>query len=303
MSYDTNESSQLANNKKIILAMYYCMSDIVLLCQCFYYKGFTLSDKPKAKPLAATQEAAPTERSTLLPRSTASTGASGVTNLPEEDQRSSSFRNQLVQSGTQLSPTVPMHRPQRDEDTLKVGSAANGRDSRSLVKAFLFNLTAVLVVCAAGVLGWWLSTASRDPHHGTPRQPRRHRGIDAIEFDVLGQVFGYICAALYLGSRAPQLLLNYRRQSTEGISMLFFLFACIGNATYVASILAYSPVCNHPGHCERGEAMSIYWRYILVNLSWLIGSFGTLLLDGCVFVQHFMYRGNVPSDGDETAIE
>lgn len=115
----------------------------------------------------------------------------------------------------------------------------------------------------------------------------KHEGL---QFNILGQVFGYICAALYLGSRVPQLLLNYRRKSTEGISMLFFLFACIGNLTYVLSIVAYSPVCKHPKHCKPGEAGAIYARYIAVNFSWLLGSFGTLLLDAAVFVQYFLYR-------------
>ena len=74
--------------------------------------------------------------------------------------------------------------------------------------------------------------------------------------------------------------------------MLFFLFACVGNLTYVLSIVAYSPekACRHgPEHCKDGEAAAIYGRYILVNSSWLLGSFGTLFLDLGVFAQHFMY--------------
>jgi hypothetical protein len=34
----------------------------------------------------------------------------------------------------------------------------------------------------------------------------------------------------------------------------------------------------------------LYWRYILVNLSWIAGSLGTLLLDMAIFVQFFMYK-------------
>jgi hypothetical protein len=86
------------------------------------------------------------------------------------------------------------------------------------------------------------------------------------------------------------LLLNYRRKSTEGVSLLFFLFACIGNLTYDLSIFAYSPICDDPGHCKPGEASGLYWRYILVNFSWIAGSLGTLLLDMAIFVQFFMYK-------------
>lgn len=34
----------------------------------------------------------------------------------------------------------------------------------------------------------------------------------------------------------------------------------------------------------------IYGRYIAVNASWLAGSAGTLVLDGCIFAQFFLYR-------------
>ena len=96
--------------------------------------------------------------------------------------------------------------------------------------------------------------------------------------------------------------------------MLFFLFACVGNLTYVLSIFAYEPGCvrsamvttmttttmgaggpgRREGMCAEGEWAAQYGRYILVNLSWLFGSAGTFLLDLGVFAQFWMYRGNVP---------
>lgn len=74
--------------------------------------------------------------------------------------------------------------------------------------------------------------------------------------------------------------------------MLFFLFACIGNLTYVLSIFAYEPHCtsHKHGQCGNGEGRAVYARYILVNASWLAGSLGTLFLDAAIFVQFFMYR-------------
>lgn len=82
--------------------------------------------------------------------------------------------------------------------------------------------------------------------------------------------------------------------------MLFFLFACIGNLTYVLSIFAYEAQCSGPdGQCGKGEAAAIYGRYILVNASWLAGSMGTLLLDMGIFVQFFVYRDKEDGDEDE----
>jgi solute carrier family 66 (lysosomal lysine-arginine transporter), member 1 len=156
-------------------------------------------------------------------------------------------------------------------------------------QAVLFNTFSIFLVCGAGVLGWWIGQHSRQGRHTEDQSP------SYPEFDVLGQIFGWLCAALYLGSRIPQLLLNYRRKSTEGVSLLFFLFACIGNLTYVMSIFAYSPVCEYPGHCEPGEEMYTYRRYIAVNSSWIAGSAGTLMLDLAIFWQFFLYK----KDGDE----
>jgi len=75
--------------------------------------------------------------------------------------------------------------------------------------------------------------------------------------------------------------------------MLFFLFACVGNLTYVLSIFAYEPRCQGThGHCKDGEAINIYRRYVLVNASWIAGSAGTLILDMIIFGQFFIYREN-----------
>lgn len=98
----------------------------------------------------------------------------------------------------------------------------------------------------------------------------------------------------------PQLLLNYRRKSTEGVSILFFLFACVGNLTYVMSILAYEPGCARVADvigkgrrgCGDGEWDREYGRYMLVNTSWLVGSAGTLFLDFVIFAQFWIYRHN-----------
>ncbi|KAI9664258.1 MAG: hypothetical protein M1831_002437 [Alyxoria varia] len=317
----------------IILAVYYTLADIVLLLQCFYYRGFTLSDSPSSgKPPAAPAPSstpsnqpptapptAPTERTPLIQNGTTPSDAEAtsarssspiLTTFESLSRRSSNARERLTSlDGTKLSPATPLHpQPSRDEAALKAQSPVQKRSS--LLRAGLFNLTAILVVCAAGVLGWWLSVSSPSSHgHGSGHKHKHDDdgGVEEVKFNVLGQVFGYICAVLYLGSRIPQLLLNYRRKSTEGVSMLFFMFACLGNLTYVLSILLYDPPCGDAGdgdvhgdhrrflfsaemRCAPGEAQRLYGRYFLVNLSWFIGSFGTLLLDAGVFVQYFMYR-------------
>jgi len=170
--------------------------------------------------------------------------------------------------GSHLSPATPLLDPAKEPIHT---------EPQRLMKSVYFNALSILIVCLAGVFGWWASNRYSD----CDPPPNGHG--DELSFSALGQTFGYLCAVLYLASRVPQILLNYRRQSCEGISLLFFLFACIGNLTYVVSILAYIP------H-SRDEPGQEYERYIAVNASWLLGSVGTLFLDLIIFAQFFWYR-------------
>lgn len=297
----------------IILAVYYTLADIVLLFQCFYYRGFPWSDESQkqqgeerppspegyvddAEHQESSDVQESSEQTPLLSRetqngryhrspthpSTPSRRRSSLTSL-------STLREQFARlDSTHLSPAMPLIEPPKP-------SAKNLLRPASSLQIALFNTFTVVFVCAAGVLGWYISVRST---------PRRRQGPgqepEALTFDILGQIFGYLCAVLYLGSRIPQLLLNWRRRSTEGVSFLFFLFACIGNLTYVLSIFAYSPVCRGDGGaCQPAEQGEIYGRYILVNLSWLLGSLGTLFLDVAIFAQFIIYRQNngVVDDG------
>ncbi|EGY14630.1 uncharacterized protein VDAG_05794 [Verticillium dahliae VdLs.17] len=253
----------------------------VLPTMCFYYRGFTWKDEvvppaPKPRParVPGRERDMLNERTTLLDHAAA-----------HRERRGSDWSN--------LSPAVPLHD----------GPPPATPAQPTRLQTALWNAVAILMVCAAGVLGWLLSRryspthgAGHDGDHDGDHDGHDDHGADQqLGFNFWGQVFGWLCAVLYLGSRLPQILLNYRRKSTEGVSMLFFLFACLGNLTYVLSIFAYDPHCGRHG-CAPGRG---YARYILVNLSWLAGSMGTLLLDMGIFVQFFLYRKDEDEDDDE----
>jgi hypothetical protein len=300
-----SRSKDSANPCQIILAIYYTLADIVLLLQCFYYRGFTLHDpKPESKA-DHVENGNASERTPLVGHGNArdelqrALGTSDANGSADRTRSESTYREHLNNlNGTMLSPATPMH-PQVDDSS--ESASAKPAKERTMLQAFLFNSTAILLVIIAGIAGYYLSpsTPESKSHYEDGRTDADDQA-STLHFSLWGQIFGYICAVLYLGSRVPQILLNRRRQSTEGLNALFFLFACLGNLTFVLSIFAFEPICSkhshghwhERSHCKPGEAASIYGRYILVNLSWLIGSAGTLVLDFAVFAQFFMYRNN-----------
>ena len=295
-----------------ILAVYYTLADVVLLGQCFWYEGFRLWDRKEVERDEQAIEDVD-ERSSLLPA--VPTPERSPNRRPKIGDVERGSRGSYSSVGsrsfngldaTRLNPATLIP-PQQPMDT---PAAAETLKPRSRLKSFAFNVTALVFVCGAGALGWWLSSKSAQGYPSGGHHPVKDPNVepistktDSVRFDVWGQIFGYLCAVLYLGSRIPQLLLNYRRKSTEGVSMLFFLFACVGNLTYVMSIFFYEPACagleevGFDGGCRDGEWSREYGKYILVNTSWLVGSAGTLLLDFLIFVQFFLYRDNKKANG------
>lgn len=263
-----------------ILAVYYTLADIVLLLQVFYYRGFTLKDEVKK---SSPEQQPDDEREPLL----------GVPSPDIDGRHRGSFSEEFRRHGQHLSPATPM----LSQEARDPPAIVNQKPTSMLQKT-LFNMSAVVLVCASGALGWYVSTRY-NRHPGKHYHKHESDASEPLEFDSLGQFFGYLCAFFYLASRVPQLLLNYRRKSTDGVSLLFFLFACIGNLTYDMSIFAYNPQTScrsGPNHCEPGEAKAIYARYIAVNASWIVGSLGTLFLDGAIFVQFFIYKKDDEDD-------
>lgn len=125
------------------------------------------------------------------------------------------------------------------------------------------NTLIVMIVILCGIIGYALGD---NMESSKPDEPQ--------PFSFWGQVNGWICALLYLASRVPQLLLNYKRKSTDGVAVLFFIFTLLGNITYCLSIFA------------ADSSM----HAIKVNASWILGAFGSLLLDLAVLIQFWVYR-------------
>ncbi|KAM5550500.1 hypothetical protein ABKV19_027584 [Rosa sericea] len=91
---------------------------------------------------------------------------------------------------------------------------------------------------------------------------------------VIGHVLGWGMAAIYIGGRFPQIFLNFKRSNVEGLNPLMFIFAIVGNATYVASIVVNS----------------LEWSKIRPNLAWLVDAGGCMFLDIFILIQFIYFR-------------
>ncbi|KAK6942097.1 PQ-loop repeat [Dillenia turbinata] len=89
----------------------------------------------------------------------------------------------------------------------------------------------------------------------------------------IGTFLGWAMAAIYMGGRLPQICLN-------GLNPFMFIFALIGNGTYVASILVNS----------------LDWSKIRPNLPWLVDAAGCVLLDTFIVMQFIYFYHVAPQD-------
>ncbi|KAK2363135.1 PQ-loop repeat family protein / transmembrane family protein [Trifolium repens] len=97
---------------------------------------------------------------------------------------------------------------------------------------------------------------------------------DAPGNSSIGTFLGWAMTFVYLSGRMPQIFLNIRRGHAEGLNPLMFVFALIGNSTYVASILV----------------RSLDWSTIRPNLPWLVDAGGCVLLDFFILMQFLYFR-------------
>lgn len=161
-------------------------------------------------------------------------------------------------------PSTPSLTVPHESDPLISSFSASGSPNHpydekvKIHKDTLAFLGAGTLIVVVGVLAWFLSKGAL---------PSRNEN-----WNTQAQVFGWISAVLYLGSRIPQIAKNVETKC-KGLSLLMFAFSIAGNVTYVASILLQSLSMDH----------------LLINASWLIGSGGTIGLDFIVLSQFWYY--------------
>ena len=98
-------------------------------------------------------------------------------------------------------------------------------------------------------------------------------GTMLYDYDA-GTTMGWISSALYIIGRLPQLYLNFTRKTTQGLSILMYIFTILGNTFYLLSVVVYS----------------IEPDYIDANMPWIVMIVITVVMDVVVIFQEFYYK-------------
>ncbi|SMN19689.1 similar to Saccharomyces cerevisiae YDR352W YPQ2 Putative protein of unknown function [Maudiozyma saulgeensis] len=93
-----------------------------------------------------------------------------------------------------------------------------------------------------------------------------------------GTVLSWLGAFFYVGARIPQLIKNYRRKSTDGLSPLLFATTLLCNVTYCMSIFSS---CRFIDSTDK-------WGFFDNALPFIIGSAGTVVFDLIYFYQYYV---------------
>ncbi|KAF2767721.1 PQ-loop-domain-containing protein [Teratosphaeria nubilosa] len=124
-------------------------------------------------------------------------------------------------------------------------------------------------------------------HNATTTSPSRTR------LELTGTILSWTSTFLYLGSRLPQLLKNFHRKSTAGLSPHLFLAAFLGNLFYSSALLtnpcAWEDLGPYGSGGWVGAKGSDRGHWVAAALPFFLGAAGVLGLDASVGVQFMMY--------------
>ena len=196
------------------MAVYFCFADFVLITQCLYYNVVNARRQRKLSHLSArTDDSA---EQPLLSRNN-SNGRHSI-GLPGSHRRQSS----------NACRSASFHR--------RESSLASIFEEDTGVRAWLKNTLSVFAVCTAGAVGWAIAWKTGV---WSPAPPEDEAGSTNMALGA--QILGYFSAFCYLGARIPQIVKNWRDQSCEGLSLLFFLLSLLGNLTYGVGVSVVFP--------------------------------------------------------------
>ncbi|XP_010254970.1 PREDICTED: probable vacuolar amino acid transporter YPQ1 isoform X2 [Nelumbo nucifera] len=256
-------------------AVLYTVTTVVLVLQCLYYDRICLWWKSKGKQSYVDEETKPLN-SKLLDTSVPIPSSGPQEASPSRDLYYTSARS-LASSSTptlgsylgisRSGPSAVEEQSDSSEDEAfpvydKKSSSQPKRTPPSVGYGAFLGASANLPFRSMALMEGYLASTGRRLHE------------TEVANNVYGLLLGWLMAAIYMGGRLPQIFLNIRRGSVEGLNPLMFIFALIANVTYVGSILV----------------RSTEWTRIKANMPWLFDAIVCVALDLFIIVQYMYYK-------------
>ncbi|KAK4520625.1 uncharacterized protein ATC70_006503 [Mucor velutinosus] len=253
-----------------LLALWYTVADIGLLWQVVYYQQCLAveikCDQDEAivllnRKTSLTQRRVSLEKPTMLSKvdTVALEKQSSVHDVLLDDDENHAVAAAASNADMINGDGITCH---------NLSSSSSDRDRHTIqpkVKPMWVNLigsSMMIVLIAASCYGYMMTATT----------------IEIVDDDetiqLVPHILGWLSAVLYIGSRVPQLIKNWRQQSTDGLSSGMFVCAVFGNFFFALSIFLRST--------ERG--------YIIKNMPWIIGSLATVIFDIMIFLQFYVFN-------------
>ncbi|KAK2426660.1 hypothetical protein P8452_41268 [Trifolium repens] len=269
-------------------ALLYTITTIVLVLQSFYYDYIYKCCKRRQK--TNTEEAYEEEKKPLKPKQ-----GNYESGIPIRSGKHRVIPRPEYYYGSARSlagnVTPPSHTYMRVAKSGPSAMGLNEDSSSSDDEAHSVPATQPRQIPrSAGTYGTFLAASINLPMQGNALivgymrlSGRKLLSQEHVAHSALGQWLGWLMAAIYTGGRIPQIWLNIKRGSVEGLNPFMFIFALIANAAYVGSILV----------------RTTEWESIKANMPWLLDAIVCVALDLFIILQYINYRyhrKNPPSD-------
>lgn len=271
---------------QVIIGGYYCFVDFVLVAQWLWYEklkhGRALHKVQPGTQIEHDDDGRGNMREVVIDGIEAPDDASQQES--NQDHASKHTRPRPIFR----TPTFNKPKSEEEKGSLSSASTPNSRTIHRVgpsspmpspsPRTVLF-LACLIVVCQASPI-------------------RTQATSDAVEkqstpLENAGTILSWLSTLLYLGSRVPQLLKNWSRQSTAGLSPQLFIAAFLGNLFYSSSILTNPCAWNDYGSFGGGGWVGASGTqkadWIAAALPFFLGAAGVLGLDGAVGVQFLIY--------------
>lgn len=118
-----------------------------------------------------------------------------------------------------------------DSTNTYITSTATTPSERSPLLGSTSSKPQLLAIAAICVIAYILPPAHASITANDPRLCDAPIQVAPI-FQILGSIAGWFSGCLYLFSRIPQVIMNYRHKSVEGLSVALFAITSVGNVAY-----------------------------------------------------------------------